>query len=732
VASGESKSSDATVSPSATSVATPTSAASASARPSAAPTPAALSFPPNERASIINFLGETIAWYRRFVNERRLAVEPAEMLYLENDRQAGLEALRFAFDYAHAMAALLQAAGLAKRRTGAQASVGASVPQAQSSSAAAPDLATMTATVQQQQQNLNQLKQQAAQLNAQMTGAKRGQRSQFARQLAIVQAQIELVQARIDSYNSLIQFETNAEKSGKQAGLSGQIDALERSVPELNTPAKEEGLSTAQETSQIAAATHNAAAKTDGNTDTVPDEGLLGSIETLVRLANQERALTNRKDDTRRLADLVVATREPLVKLIRDLNARADAIARQPPSEDIAAIRSRKQQLDELIANHKLVADALMPLAKEGVLLQVYVNNLQQWHDAVDQRWDDHSRRLLVRVAALGFVLLVIFAGAYIWSRLTFRYVQDFRRRRQLLRVRRLTTIVLVGIVLIFEFTSQLGTFATVMGFAAAGIAFALQNVILSFAGYFFVTGRYGIRVGDRIQIAGINGDVVEIGMFKLALMELAGDGSSRLPTGRVVVFPNSTVFQANGNFFKQAPGTTFVWNEFRLTLAPDCDYRLAEKRLLEVVEEVYARYRDTVQRQYTNLERELNMKFEPPRPQSRLWLGTNGIELSIRYPADTRYAVQVADEISRRALDAIAQDPALSLAVPGTPNLQPLQSHPDAANAAPPPGEDHGHDLPDPGHQGSSGMLPAGAEVLTPSAGENPPAPPLRKDRGR
>jgi hypothetical protein len=54
-----------------------------------------------------------------------------------------------------------------------------------------------------------------------------------------------------------------------------------------------------------------------------------------------------------------------------------------------------------------------------------------------------------------------------------------------------------------------------------------------------------------------------------------------------------------------QAPGTNFVWNEFRLRLSPECDYRLAEKRLLEVVEDVYARYRDTVQRQYHELERD-------------------------------------------------------------------------------------------------------------------------------
>ena len=709
----------------------PVSSAGATAVPTVTSTPAALSFAPNQGAAVIDFLGEAIAWYRRTANERRLAIEPAETIYVENDRQTGLEALRFAFEYARAMAALLNAARAAKLTSLAQATPGPSVPQAQSSSTAAPDLATMIATVRQQQQGLNQLKQQAAQLNSQLAGAKGSQRAQLARQLAILQAQIDLVQARVDSYNSLIQFETTTQVANRQAGLLGQIEALERSVPELNVHGQDLAAGANSNPPAVAVQTQSAPAKDDSDPAVTTDEGLLGSIESLVRLANQERALTNRKDDTRRMADLLVEVRNPLVTRIRDLNARADAIAKQPPSEDLAAIRSRKDQLDELIKYHKLIADALMPLAKQGVLLQVYMTNLQQWHDAVDQRWDSRFRRLLVRLVALGVVLFVIFAGAFIWSRLTLRYVHDFRRRRQLLRLRRFTTIALVGIVLIFETTSQLGTFATVMGFAAAGIAFALQNVILSFAGYFFVTGRYGIRVGDRIQIAGISGDVVEIGLFKLALMELATDGSSRLPTGRVVVFPNSIVFQANGNFFRQAPGTTFVWNEFRLTLAPDCDYRVAEKRLLEVVEEVYARYRDTVQRQYTNLERELNMKFEPPRPQSRLWLGTNGIELSIRYPADTRYAVEVADEIARRALDAIAQDPALSLAVPGTPNLQRLQSHAGTPNAAP-AAEDHHQDLPPAGAQAGGGMLPAGAEVATPSAGENPPASSSRKGGGR
>ena len=105
-----------------------------------------------------------------------------------------------------------------------------------------------------------------------------------------------------------------------------------------------------------------------------------------------------------------------------------------------------------------------------------------------------------------------------------------------------------------------------------------------------------------------MTGDVIDLGLVKLSLMELGGNGNDRQPTGRVVVFSNAIVFQPSGNFFKQIPGTNFVWNEVTLTLSPDCDYRLAEKRLLEAVEEVFARYREASSVSTSRLERSLNM----------------------------------------------------------------------------------------------------------------------------
>jgi small-conductance mechanosensitive channel len=239
------------------------------------------------------------------------------------------------------------------------------------------------------------------------------------------------------------------------------------------------------------------------------------------------------------------------------------------------------------------------------------------------------------------------------------------------MQLRRLTMAIVIALILIFGLGGDLRVLATVMGFAAAGVALALQNVILSFAGYFYISGRFGIRVGDRVTVAGVTGDVLEIGLFKLALMELTNDANGRQPTGRVVVFPNSIVYQTNGNFFNQLPGSHYLWNEMRLTLAPDCDYRLAEQRVMEVVGAVFTRYRDSIQRDYHNIEGGLNIRFESPRPFSRLQLSEVGIEVVVRYPVPLQTTAQAVDEISRRLIDAINREPGLRLVPQSTPSLQ-------------------------------------------------------------
>src|SRR5439155_13646060 len=142
--------------------------------------------------------------------------------------------------------------------------------------------------------------------------------------------------------------------------------------------------------------------------------------------------------------------------------------------------------------------------------------------------------------------------------------------------VRRIVIGSIVMLIIIGGVVTEFGSLATFAGLITAGIAVALQTVILSGVAYFFFIGRFGVRVGDRVTISGISGDVIEVGLFRLYLMELSGTKPDLHPTGRVVVFSNSVLFQPSA-FYKQLPGSDYIWHEVAITLAPGSDYALAE-----------------------------------------------------------------------------------------------------------------------------------------------------------
>src|SRR5438105_13313438 len=134
-------------------------------------------------------------------------------------------------------------------------------------------------------------------------------------------------------------------------------------------------------------------------------------------------------------------------------------------------------------------------------------------------------RSLAVRAALLVALIGLLLGGSELWRRATFRYVRDLRRRQVSLLVRRIMVTAAVSIAVIFSLVSEIGSLATFAGFITAGLAVALQNVILSVAAYFFLIGKYGLRVGARVQIGNVLGDVLDIGLVRLHVMESGADG---------------------------------------------------------------------------------------------------------------------------------------------------------------------------------------------------------------
>ncbi len=617
------------------------SASAASAAAAGASTPHASASPtlsvPNGSA-VLSLLDAIIGWCRGIDSEQQLAEEPSEVLFASRDRARTADILKVAFQYARAEANLLASLKVAEK---------APKPAAPSTAA---DLLAHPELIQGRRAQVDAqiagLENQAAQLKKQIASARKKDRAQLMSQLALLENQIDLARARAEFLNTMAQFGAGISKADRPEGaLLDQIDELERTLPQTG----ENG-------------TAPPAVLSRGGTQS-DTSGLIPRAKAWFAIRRKIDQISLRVQATADLNTIVAQAIDALHVNLRQIDSQATALAGKSDAgagTDSSTIEARRKQFEDLLARNKLVGAAMLPLREIALLLTRYQANLREWQDGVRQRASAELYGLAISAAALATVLGILLGIGMAWRRIAFSYVEDTRRRGQMLQFRNFVISVLIAIVLAFEFVSEVGSLATVIGLGTAGIAVALQDVILSIAGYFRIGGRFGIKVGDWVEVQGVRGEVIDIGLTKLTMMELGGEGQ-REPTGRLLVFPNSVVFHEK--FFNRAYGTSHGWAELELTVAPDCDYQLAEKLMLDAVEEVFSRYRDAARSGSREIERRFNLRLEPPRPQSRLRITSDAIHLTVRYPVDVRMQVQVTDEISRRVIESLMREPRIRLA---------------------------------------------------------------------
>ncbi|HEU4415123.1 MAG TPA: mechanosensitive ion channel family protein, partial [Candidatus Angelobacter sp.] len=606
--------------------------------------------PPPNSEEIIPFLNQTIVWSRQLTTEQQLVTEPSDALFLNDSRQIADQAVKLSFDFARARAKDLMAQSGGNGRQPAQ---GVSQYQALVDSAAKAD-----AQVKGLQQELDGFHQQL--LTA--TGKKRETVQAI---ISETEGELELFQTRRDTLRSMLQFATGTAANGLGSGsLLAQVEELARTIPAASSGGKEAG-----ETNPSAGNSSSPAVVAARERKETPN-GILALATDLFTLRRKLRALDDNLRQTDTLFQASKNLRAPLVAKVRELTRQGDDIAGQPDSQDRTVLAQQRKDLDSITAQFKQVSASLLPLGKQSILLDVYKRTTTNWRNAVESDYDAELKGLLLRLAGLGLILGVVLGVSELWKRATFRYVADTRRRYQFLLIRRIVLWCLIAIIVATAFASELGAVTTFAGLMTAGIAVALQNVILSIAGYFFLIGKYGVRVGDRVNIAGVTGDVVDIGLVRLQLMEVT-EGPAPRPTGRVVAFSNAVVFQAGSGMFKQIPGTSFLWHEIILTLDPKSDYRQVERRMMDAVKKVYGEYGEKMEIQRRSVERSLNSNLNVFAPESRLHLTQTSLEVVIRYPVEMGNAGEIDDRMTREILDAIERDPKLRLQVSAGPTIK-------------------------------------------------------------
>jgi small-conductance mechanosensitive channel len=592
---------------------------------------------PQDPAKIIQFLSSTVSWYRQRAAEEKLVNEPADLSFAQENARVADQVVQQAFEYGRNEAQLQ-----AKRRPEKQTQSGNS----QQSQRLAESLQKVEQQIQDTQAELQSNREKL------MVGTAAKRRYAQA-QVQELQGELALLNARHDALQAMAEFVMSS-GSGNRVGLRAQVEELSHSVP-------------AALSSPLGSNQPNATAGSSSSSAKIVNpkpqaSGIWGLSTDLIRLSGKRQSLNDVLATTDNLKKTADDLRAPLVGDLRNLIHQGDQVFAAADTATPEGLAQETQQLDAVTAQFKQVTTTLLPLSKVGVLLGIYETTLNNWRDSIRDEERDDLRQLLLRLGVLALMIVLVFGLGDVWRRASFRYVHDSRRRYQALLLRRIVIWTAVVIIVIITFATQLGSVFTFAGLITAGIAVAMQNVITSIVGYFFLIGKYGLRVGDRVSIAGVTGEVVDIGLVRIHLMELGGPGDSQ-PSGRVVAFSNSIVFQPTAGIFKQIPGTNFVWHELKLTLASETDYHSAKDRIVKAVDSALGHYRENIDSQRRTVERNLStVSAGELQPKVRLHYTASGIEATVRYPVEIEKATEIDDHLMRDLLAAVEQEPRLKL----------------------------------------------------------------------
>lgn len=607
------------------------------------PTPSRVAAPPappsKQEEEVVGHLNATLGWYREVQGSEAWVMQPSDVFYRDNQKDLTSQVLVNAFDYARSMVVLVGNRPAPATASGTQDS-------------RKLRLATRVSSNEEQEADL---KAQQTALSARISAAAVADRPALVAQEQVLQARINLDMALGETLEKSIALFSDSNESSDGASLSSRIAALQVSVPEVFD---------SHGTAQTKKAAPSAAPPP-------PSDGLVNRAAQLFSLVRYQRSLDSLLKRTNELQAAANALAQPLAAQLRAaLKAGDDDSQQTAETIDPAQLAQLRDKIDNTAARFRNLSAALLPLREEALALDHTRANLSEWKASIVAQTDVILRVLFTRAIGLLIALGVLFAISEGWKRATFRYVHDSRRRRQFLLIRRFATSTLMVVVIVMGFVSDFSSLATFAGFITAGIAVALQTVILSVAAYFFLIGRYGVRVGDRVTVSGVTGDVIDIGLVRVFLMELAGTGVDLHPTGRVVVLANSALFSTSP-VFKQLPGTDYAWHEIFVVLAADSDPGRAPEVLLAAVNKVYGGYRTSIEQQHGALERLLDYKTDIPVPSAQVRLSDAGLEVVVRYPAEIRRMSEIDQAVTKDVLEVIRADAELRKALTAMPRIR-------------------------------------------------------------
>jgi small-conductance mechanosensitive channel len=353
----------------------------------------------------------------------------------------------------------------------------------------------------------------------------------------------------------------------------------------------------------------------------------LSHVDGEVALLEKKRQIDTNRNETRQL--LYVASTEKKLLALR--------------------IQTQQQQVAAL--------DAIRGFA--GQLHDLYAKEIGFLNEDLGSILFRYRKQFLLPL----FTILVLIVGRFLISRLIFPLIY---KHESLFIARRLSsyllTLLIITVLALF-FLEDIKQVATVLGIASAAVVIALQDLCSAFAGWFVIIGSRKFRVGDRVEIDGMRGDIIDIQLLRTTFVEINNWLGVDEPTGRVVLVPNNFVFKSK--VFNYTHVHPYVWNKVDITVTYETPALEAQALLLKILEEETATEFGEAKQGATAMETRYGVSDTVYQPKMYMFLADSGVMFSLVYCCHYRRNGATRNQINKRIVQEFAKNPRMQLAYP-------------------------------------------------------------------
>lgn len=269
--------------------------------------------------------------------------------------------------------------------------------------------------------------------------------------------------------------------------------------------------------------------------------------------------------------------------------------------------------------------------------------------EAIMQVFSGPSAIQLV-VAVIG-MLIILVIRSFVSKRLN-HYIKDpnssYRTKKAIGTVGYILIVLLLSVV----YRDRLGSLTVFFGIAGAGIAFALQEVIVSLAGWTAILFSDIYKSGDRVLVGGIKGDVIDVGMLRTTIMEIGGWVDGDLYNGRIVRIANSFVFKEP--VYNYSADFPFLWDEIKIPVKFGSNYELARAICYQAADEVVGSYVEEAEKHWNNMVQKYLIENATTKPLVLMEVNDNWVEFTVRYVVDYKRRLGVKDELFSHILTKV------------------------------------------------------------------------------